>query len=384
MGTTRQLTIAIIGLGFGAEFLPIYLRHPNVKRVVLVDADAPRREALANAYGIDAGAASFEEVLADASIDVVHILTPVPMHADMVVAALEAGKHVACAVPMATSLEDIDRIIRAQNAAERNYMMMETAVYAREFFAVDEMIRAGEFGELTLYRGYHIQNIDGFPTYWQGYPPMHYVTHALSPILALESTTVARVSARGAGTLPEHRRVGGYNNPFPTEVGLFELRDSTALADITMAFFQTARHYIEGFSLYGEKRGVEWPADNIGPLTIFDMIQPQPGNRGNPVHEYTLEARDRTDLLPEPLRVFAQPADIQLPGMPEPVHVGAHHGGSHPFLVDEFISSIVEEREPFINQHRAAAWTAPGICAHQSALEGGRWIDVPEYSNPAS
>lgn len=46
VGTIRQLTIAIIGLGFGAEFLPIYLCHPNIKRVVLVDADAPRREAI--------------------------------------------------------------------------------------------------------------------------------------------------------------------------------------------------------------------------------------------------------------------------------------------------------------------------------------------------
>lgn len=372
------LTVAIVGLGFGAEFLPIYLSHPAVERVVLVDADGARREQLAASYGIDAGASDFADVLADATVDAVHILTPVYLHADMVVAALEADKHVACAVPMATTLDDIERIMRAQRAAARNYMMMETTVYAREFFAVDEMIRAGAFGPLTLYRGYHMQNIDGFPTYWQGFPPMHYVTHALSPILALENTTVERVSARGAGRLPEWRKAGGFDNPFPAEVGLFQLRGSDVLADITMAFFQTARHYIEGFSLYGEKRGVEWPADNIGPLTISDMIQPAPGNRGNPVHEFTHEPRDRTELLPEPLRVFVRPADIQLPGMPEPVHVGAHHGGSHPFLVDEFISSIVEERAPFIDQHRAAAWTAPGICAHQSALEDGRWIDVPD------
>ena len=46
----------------------------------------------------------------------------------------------------------------------------------------------GRLGALTAYRGFHIQNLDGYPRYWLGYPPMKYVTHALSPLLALAST----------------------------------------------------------------------------------------------------------------------------------------------------------------------------------------------------
>jgi predicted dehydrogenase len=114
---------------------------------------------------------------------------------------------------MATTLEYIERILEAQRASGTSYMMMETTVYAREYFALQAMYAAGELGELTLYRGFHIQNLDGFPTYWQGYPPMHYVTHALSPILALLGTSVESVTCHGAGRLAEHRRTGGFDNP---------------------------------------------------------------------------------------------------------------------------------------------------------------------------
>jgi predicted dehydrogenase len=202
-----------VGLGFGSEFVPIYLSHPDVERVVMVDPDAGRRESLAAAYGIDPGYAALEDALADPDVAAVHILTPVFLHAEMVLAALGAGKHVACAVPMATTLEYIERILEAQRASGTSYMMMETTVYAREYFALQAMYAAGELGELTLYRGFHIQNLDGFPTYWQGYPPMHYVTHALSPILALLGTSVESVTCHGAGRLAEHRRTGGFDNP---------------------------------------------------------------------------------------------------------------------------------------------------------------------------
>lgn len=376
------LTVAVVGLGFGQDFVPLYLSHPAVSRVVLVEPDAQRRSEVAVRFALDDGYADLADALTDPSVDAVHILAPVFLHADMVVAALDAGKHVACAVPMATTLDDLDRIIAAQQRSGRVYMMMETTVFGREFLVVDDMLRAGEFGDLTLYRGFHLQELEGFPTYWQGYPPMHYVTHALSPILALLRTTVASVSARGAGRLAEKNAGGGFDNRFPTEVGLFALRESDVLAEITMSFFQTARSYIEGFSLYGERRGVEWPIDNEGDLTVYDMFPPAPGTRGNRVETRSLAPRDFPERLPTELAPFVRAADAFLPGMSQPARVEAHHGGSHPFLVHEFVSSIVEGRVAVVDAYRAAEWTAPGICAHESAMRDGAWIDVPDYRRP--
>ncbi|MGH3098037.1 MAG: Gfo/Idh/MocA family protein [Streptosporangiales bacterium] len=373
------ITVAVVGLNFGEEFVPIYMSHPNVADVVLVEPDAERRHAIAQRYGLADGHADLTDALADASVDAVHVLAPVYLHADMVVAALRAGKHVASAVPMATTLDDCDRVIAAQQESGRNYMMMETTVFAREYLHVEEMVKRGDFGALTLYRGFHIQNLDGFPVYWQGYPPMHYITHALSPVLALLGTGVETVRCMGAGTLASARDLGGFDNPYPTEVGLFTLRDSDVLADITMSLFQTARSYVEGFALYGEHVGVEWPRDNEGPLTFHHMSGPAEGHRGNQVATREVEPADMLERLPEPLRVFTRPGEVQLPGMAAPAPLPAHHGGSHPFLAHEFVSSIVENRAPFIDAHTAARWTAPGICAHQSALSGGTVVKVPMY-----
>ena len=258
-------------------------------------------------------------------------------------------------------------------------MMMETTVFGREYLVVEEMNRRGDFGALTLYRGFHIQNLEGFPAYWSGFPPMHYVTHALSPVLSLLDTTVESVTCHGAGRLAPGNAAGGFDNPYPTEVGLFTLRDSDVLADVTVSFFQTAHSYIEGFSLYGDRRGIEWPPDNEGDLTVFDMFPPGEGARGNRVDTSMLSPRDFPERLPESLAQFTRESQMQLPGMSKPVHTLAHHGGSHPFLVHEFVTSIVEGRPPLVDARRSANWTAPGICGHRSALEGGARIAVPLY-----
>ncbi|MEU8005601.1 hypothetical protein AB0B66_30960 [Catellatospora sp. NPDC049111] len=133
---------------------------------------------------------------------------------------------------MAMSLADVEAVRAAAHASGRVYMMMETSVYAREYHAVEELHRSGELGTVTFYRGFHIQNLDGFAHYWQGYPPMAYVTHALSPILALLDTSVASVHCLGSGRLTGERE-GAFGNPYPLETGLFRLRGHDAVAEIS-------------------------------------------------------------------------------------------------------------------------------------------------------
>ncbi len=376
------LSVAVVGLGFGQDFVPIYASHPDVDRVVLVDVDPARLAEVGDRFGLTDRSTDVAEVLADPGVDAVHVLAPVALHADLSVAVLQAGKHCACAVPMATSLVDIDRIVAAQRASGTSYMMMETSVYGREYLTVAEIYRRGELGTPTLYRGFHLQNLDGFPTYWQGYPPMHYLTHALSPVLALLYTRVETVQSQGAGRLTPERSVGGFDNPFPTEVWLFRLAGSDVLVDITMSFFQVARSYIEGFALYGDRAGVEWPVDNEGDLTRFDLGPPAPGTRGNHVVTTALAPRDFPELLPPELARFVAPSEVLLPGMGAPAAVSAVHGGSHPHLVAEFIGSIVEGRPARVDAARSAEWTAPGVCAHESALAGGAAVQVPQYVFP--
>jgi hypothetical protein len=59
---------------------------------------------------------------------------------------------------------------------------------------------------------------------------------------------------------------------------------------------------------------------------------------------------------------------------------GGHHG-SHPHLVNEFVRSIIEERQPEIDAVRSANWTAAGICAHESSMLNGAEILIPDFDS---
>ena len=376
------IDVAVVGSRFGSAFLPLYLSHPAVNRVGLVDIDPAGLRETADAYGVDDVFTGLDELLASQRYDAVHIASPVRFHVEQSVAVLLSGRHCASAVPMATTLEGIDRVLDAERESGRVYMMMETMVFHRAFLYMKELVDSGRMGPLTLLRGDHIQNLDGFPRYWQGYPPLQYATHIVSPLLALAGARVRRVAGRGSGTLTPQRR-GDFDNPFPLETALLDLDRDELTAEVTVSFFQTARSYYEGFSVFGHDMGVAWPmvGEDDG-LTVFTLEQ-QEHRRGRPVRVEKIEPPDRPDLLPPELAAFARDTQF-VPGVGHvPVPTLAHHGGSHPHLVHEFVSAITEQRRSRVDGVTAAAWTAPGICGHASALAGGEWMEVPDYGQPS-
>ena len=88
---------------------------------------------------------------------------------------------------------------------------------------------------------------------------------------------------------------------------------------------------------------------------------------------------DFADRLPEPIRRFTLPQEIH-----DAEHLsfvqGGGHGGSHPHLVDEFVSAIRDGRDPRPDAVTSANWTCVGICAHESALQGGAIVKLPEFT----
>lgn len=122
----KKLNIALIGLRFGKSFVPIYLDHPSVDRLIICDLNLECLQEVQKNFPGAIACSSLEEILNDDSIDAVHLTTPIPLHADQTVAVLESGKHCACTVPMATSLEDLQRIVDAKRKSGKNFMMMET------------------------------------------------------------------------------------------------------------------------------------------------------------------------------------------------------------------------------------------------------------------
>ncbi len=364
MAERPKINIAVVGLHFGAAFVPIYQSHPDVARVAVCDLDKARLNQVADRFGIPDRFTRLEDILNNPTYDAVHLLTPVPLHVEQTLAVLAAGKHCACAVPMATSLDDLERILTAQQETGKNYMMMETAVYTREFLFVQDLHARGELGTLTFLRGTYYQDLEGdYPRYWRAQPPMHYATHAVAPVLALAQTHAVKVCCFGSGRLrPDIQQPGG--NTFPLQTAIFQLAAPDLAAEVTRSWFQTARPYTESFSAYGDKAGFEWQQIEDEDPLLYRLEAVQPGQRGRHVSAARIPVPDRPDLLPEVLAAFTQ----------------GGHSGSHPHLAHEFVSSIVEGRPPAINALTSAHWTAPGICANESALRGGEPVIIPDFA----
>src|SRR5206468_9421873 len=113
----RKLNIAIVGLGFGAEFIPIYQKHPRTSMYAVCQRTKSRLEEIADSFGIEKRYTSFEDLIHDDNVDAVHINSPIHLHASQSIAALRAGKHVACTVPAGTTVEELKEIARAQRAS---------------------------------------------------------------------------------------------------------------------------------------------------------------------------------------------------------------------------------------------------------------------------
>ena len=313
-----------------------------------------------------------------------HLVTPIPFHEEQTVAVLESGKHCACTVPMATTLEGIQRIIDAVRRTGKRYMMMETSVYTRHFWFVRGMMERGEFGKIQYLRGAHYQDMSFWPDYWMGLPPFHYGTHAISPLLALTGRQARRVHCLGSGTM-DKALVKNYNNPYPIETALFDLGGGLS-AEVTRSLFETAVLYSESFNVYGEKKTFEWQQieeeEKPVVLTMGGKNYDENGVlwRGQKVVWERETLPDHSEILPPEIRRFTVKSKFYDETNPQnSFEAGGGHGGAHPYMVHEFVSSILENRRPWIDEIRAAQWNAPGLCAHESALRHGEGVDIPQY-----
>ncbi|MEM9367104.1 MAG: Gfo/Idh/MocA family oxidoreductase [Planctomycetota bacterium] len=364
--------VAMVGLGFGAEFIPIYQAHPDAEVVALCRRNETELARSADQFGIEKRYVSYADVLADSDVDFVHINSPIADHAWMSLQALDAGKHVMCTVPMATTIQECHQIVEKVKATGLKYMMAETVVYSREFLFIKEMFTKGELGRIQHLAASHPQDMDGWPEYWERMIPMHYATHVVSPCLGLIDGLAEYVSCFGSGTVRDDiaQKSG---NRFALESCHIKVKDSDLTAHVWRCLYDVARQYRESFDVYGTKKTFEWTLIENEPHVIHTAKKPEPEIAEK------IDVPDFAHLLPEPIRKFTLPQEIH-----DADHLsflqGGGHGGSHPHLVNEFVSALVEDRDPWPNAVTSANWTCVGICAHDSALKGGEITPLPEFT----
>lgn len=372
---SKKIRVAIIGLGFGSEFIPIYQAHPDAEMYAINRRDKAGLDACGDQFGIAKRYTDFNELLKDPNVDAVHINSPIPDHAAMSVAALKAGKHVACTVPMGVSAEECKQVVEATRKSGKVYMMMETVVYSREYLFAKDLYDRGTLGRIQFLRGSHVQDMDGWPGYWPGLPPMWYATHCVSPCLAILSdpakgklALAESVVCHGSGRIREEM-IARYNSPFAIETATFKIKGSDVVAEVTRSLFDAARQYRESFDVTGSNVSFEWQQiENEKPvLHMRGLPEPEIPRR--------VSVPDFAGRLPDPIRKFTG-------AIHDATHLsflqGAGHGGSHPHLVHNFIQAVLGKQPAFPDAPTSANWTMVGICAHESAMKGGDRVAIPQ------
>jgi hypothetical protein len=138
--------------------------------------------------------------------------------------------------------------------------------------------------------------------------------------------------------------------------------------EVTRSLFETARQYIESFDVYGDKSAFEWTQIEDEDPVIHVGEKPS-----------RAKVPDYAALLPAPIQRFTTKGVYDA----EHAHLsfiqGGGHGGSHPHLVNEFVSSIMEGRASFPDLYQSVNWTCAGICAHESAMRGGQIVPLPDF-----
>ena len=160
----KRLGVAVVGLGHLAleQILPGFAASRNVRLAALVSGERDKVQAIAAQHGVDErnlyDYAGFDRLKDNPDVDIVYIVLPNSMHAEFTARAAQAGKHVLCEKPMATSVADAQRMVDACRTAKRRLMIAYRLQYNPVHRQLIAMTRAQEFGPVRLIQAVNGQN----------------------------------------------------------------------------------------------------------------------------------------------------------------------------------------------------------------------------------
>ena len=391
----KKLRVAIIGGGqFSSSFIHLFQAHPCVEEVALVELNPERRASIAAKFSIKQTFASLSE-LWNSDFNAVAIFTPRWTHAQIALEAIQNGRHVYTAVPMGITQEEISQLVEASSKTKLTYFMAETSFYYPAVVFSRRKFAEGQMGKFVYGEGEYLHDMShGFSDAyaanggddWKStasFPPMLYSTHSVSTILSVTGAQATSVTCIGlkdtAGDGIFDSNVSMWKNDQSNQIALFETSDGGVMriAELrrvgTAPLESTVRMRIFGTEGSFEQQVgyASWATKNS-----FDIITDEIGTFSDVENPYSL----KPDYIPPNLwdGGFARVHDrSQLPK--EFVGLSNGHGGSHQFMVDDFVMDAVGERKAPMNVIDAARFTIPGVLAHQSAQIAGQKLQIPQY-----
>jgi predicted dehydrogenase len=390
-----KLKVAIIGAGqFSSSFIHLFQAHPMVQEVGLVELNEERRVATASKFEIQNSFDSLEK-LWNSDFNAVAIFTPRWTHAQIALEALKNGRHVYTAVPMGITQDEVTQLVQVASKTKLTYFMAETSFYYPAVVFSRRKFASGELGSFVYGEGEYLHDMShGFTDAyaanggdeWKAtasFPPMLYSTHSVSTILSVTGAQATAVTCLGMKDTTSDgifdSTVSKWGNDQSNQIALFRTSDGGVMRIAELRRVGTAPlESTVRMSIFGTEGSFEqqvgyasWATKNS-----FDIITDEIGTFSDVENPYSL----RSDYIP-PNKWdggFAKVHDrSQLPQ--EFYGLSNGHGGSHQFMVDDFVMDATGQRKAPMNVHDAARFTAPGIWAHQSAQMAGKTLEIPQF-----
>lgn len=402
------IKIGVVGAGiFSGDFIRLFKLHPDVEEVVIADVVPERVKDAMTRHGLKRGYLGLDEMLAEApDIDSVAIFTQRHLHGPMVIKALEAGKNVYSAVPIACEIDEIGEIMETIKKTGKVYMMGETCYYYPCAIYCRQKYKEGGFGKFVYGESQYYHDISEMYADFKhsagddwrkpaGIPPMFYPTHSISMILsALPGEHIKKVSCFGYEDHNADDIYGNgknyWDNPFSNETALFSLSGGGVMRvnEFRRVGINKPSSYITAF--YGDEGSYEC---SVTQHTFQRGHSAPDGPRIEYLDELINTYRYVEDKHAGTIDMTKDPCSVRyiegfspiqdLSRLPEPFrekNIHAHYN-SHPFLVDDFVRAVKADKLPPNNAWDAARYMVPGLVAHESALKGGITMDVPDFGD---
>jgi len=355
----KRYRVGIVGLRRGRDILNVFGVHPDVEIVAVCDIDEEKVSEVGNLFKLPDNRrfTNYDDFI-NSDFDIVIISTPIPFHTEQTIKALENKKDVLCEQTVAYTIEECEKVLNAVKKSKRVYMMAENYCYFHYIREWKKIVESGKVGEIYYAEGEYIHNIvdllvdEKNKKYsWRAErPPILYCAHTLGPLLFIMNDRIIKGCGLTTGLkkMPEYKNYIGF---LDIEVGLFKTQKGAIIKILRSQV--AARPHMVWYSLYGTKGHLENQRD-----------------RGDGL--YYVEGETESSGVP-------YPCPLSDPSLGEKGEKGGH-GTSEYYMIRDFLDAVENRKRPPIDIIKAIDFTVPGIIAHQSAMEDGKWLDVPLFN----
>lgn len=354
----KRWRVGLVGVGRGSGYGKLFADEPRCEIVSCCDASPQALARFQKELGLpDSRCFADYAAFVGSGLDIVFVGTPMPVHAEQTVAALDAGCAVLSEVTAAGSLEDCRRIVEAVRRTGGVYMLAENCIYWHFVSQWKKWVADGRLGHIVHAECEYLHPIPsliydrqaGRPKWRAQRAPLHYCSHSLGPILEMTGDRIVRACGIGQShhVLPE-APVGGID----MQVALFETAKGMTIKLLRTSVMprHPPLHY---YALHGSKGFIESNRKAIGAPGLL-YVQGE------------MQSHQEIEVL------------VSDPTLPESARAGGH-GTAEYCLVQDFLGSLERGEKPRLDVVRAMDMSVPGLVAHESARRGGEWLEVPYF-----